>query len=524
MTLVPAFKATAVEEIAPLAKTARLAFASQKTKSLEWRRTQLRKLYWSIKDHAEALVEACSKDLGKSRYETFLTEIDWTLNDCVFSQNNLGLWMKDETPSDVPLSHKFVSPKIRKDPLGCVLVIGAFNYPVQLLLGPVIGAIAAGCTVVAKPSEQAPATAMVLGEIISRLDSDAYTTVQGAIPETTELLNQKWDKIFYTGSGNVGKIIAMKAAETLTPVTLELGGRNPAIVTRNADLRLAARRLLWAKFHNVGQVCVSQNYILVDKEVMPSFVEELKKAKAEYYPNGAKASPDYGRIVNNRQWNRLKSMIDNSEGKIVMGGTMDEADLFLEPTVVEVNSTQDSLIKDESFGPIIPLFPVDNLDQAIRIANEVDETPLGLYPFGNKSETDRVLRELRSGGATINDAFYHASIPTVSFGGIGSSGTGAYRGRASFECFTHRRSIAKTPGWLEGILAIRYPPYTGKLERLQFMSNARPNFDRNGNTTSLLSWILTLGAGSASGGAARYVLVLLAIAAVKKALDARAKL
>lgn len=463
-----------------------------------------------IVDHEAAIVEACKRDLGKSTYETYLTEIDWCKNDIIFMTKNLAKWMKDETPEDIDLTNKFVSPKIRKDPLGCVLVIGAYNYPVQLLLGPMIGAIAAGCTVVAKPSEAAPASAMVLGQVISKLDQSAYTTVQGGIPETTELLNQRWDKIFYTGSGNVGKIIAKKAAETLTPVALELGGRNPAIVTKNANLRLAARRLLWAKFHNVGQVCISQNYILIDKEVKLAFVEELKKAMAEFYPDGARASPDFGRIVNARQWNRLKGMIDNTKGKILIGGTMDEAELFLEPTVVEVDSTDDSLVAEESFGPLIPIFPVDNLDMAIRIANEVNDTPLGLYPFGSKAETDRILKELRSGGATVNDAFFHGSIPTMAFGGVGESGQGSYRGRQSFECFTHRRSIAKTPGWMEGLLAVRYPPYKGKLAQFQRMNNKSPNFDREGRVRiPFFTWLFTLGAGNATGGAGRLVVLLL---------------
>ena len=210
-----------------------------------------------------------------------------------------------------------------------------YNFPVQLAIGPLIGAIAAGCTAILKPSENAPSVSMVLGKIVAALDSDCYGCVQGGVPQSTALLDQKWDKIFYTGSPVVGKIIAKKAAETLTPVTLELGGRNPAIVTRNADIRLAARRLLWSKFHNAGQVCISHNYTMIDQEVLPTFLQELKIAMKEFYPEGAKASPDYGRIINNRQWKRLKEMIDKTNGKILIGGTMDEAEKFLEPTVIE---------------------------------------------------------------------------------------------------------------------------------------------------------------------------------------------
>ena len=346
-----------------------------------------------------------------------------------------------------------------------------------------MGAIAAGCTAIVKPSESAPFAAMAVQKVIeSALDPSAYAVVQGAVPETTRLLDEKWDKIFYTGGIVVAKIIAKKAAETLTPVTLELGGNNPAIVTKNANIHLAARRLLWGKTLNAGQVCVSQNYVLVDESVVPELVQELKIAMEDFYPEGAKKSEDYGRIVNAKQFQRLKQMLDESKGKVVLGGEMDEAELFIEPTVIQVSSPTDSLVVDESFGPLIPILPVPDLDTAIRIANDVSGTPLGLYPFGTKAETDRVLNETRSGGATVNDAFFHAGIQTMPFGGVGESGQGSYRGRASFECFTHRRSIATTPGWMERMLSVRYPPIAGtnKINKYKGMQELKPNFDRDG--------------------------------------------
>jgi len=231
---------------------------------------------------------------------------------------------------------------------------------------------------------------MVLKKIVEGyLDPNAYAVVNGAIPETTALLNEKWDKIFYTGNAMVGTIIAKKAAETLTPVCLELGGKNPAIVTKNADPRLAARRLIWGKLLNAGQVCVSQNYIMIDKEILPAFVEQLKIALKEFYPNGQKASKDYARIVNNRHFHRIKKMVDESRGKILIGGEMDEAENFIELTVVQVEDENDSMIVDESFGPLMPLLAVDDVEEAIRIANSVHSTPLGLYPFGTKAETNK---------------------------------------------------------------------------------------------------------------------------------------
>jgi beta-apo-4'-carotenal oxygenase len=367
-----------------------------------------------LHDNQDLIVEACKRDIGKSSFETHLTELAMVMNDIIYLADNLAKFAKDEPAEDVAFANKLLGPKIRKDPLGIVLVIGygvlicssetkvtrmnadrcaahrAYNFPVQLSLGPFIGAIAAGCTAVLKPSEAAPNAAAVMQKIIAEvLDPSAYTVIQGAVPETTALLDQKWDKIFYTGSANVGTIIAKKAAETLTPVALELGGRNPAIITKNADPRLAARRLLWNKILNAGQVCVSQNYILIDKEILPAFLREIKIALKEFYPNGAQNSPDYGKIVNTRQFARLKRMLDETSGKIILGGTMDEKTLFLEPTVVQVDSLTDSLVVDESFGPLIPIYAVSNLDEAIQVANEVDGTPLAIYPFGNSRETEK---------------------------------------------------------------------------------------------------------------------------------------
>lgn len=241
-----------------------------------------------------------------------------------------------------------------------------------------------------KPSENAPRSAAVMQKIVeASLDPSCYTIVQGGIPETQALLAERWDKIFFTGGANVGRIIAKAAAPHLTPVVLELGGINPAIVTKNADPRLVARRMLWGKLLNAGQVCTSQNYLLVDKSLVPQVVEEFKKAYKEFYPQGAKSSPDYSRIVNPGAFARLKSMLDNTKGKIMMGGTMDEKELFIEPTVVLVDSVDDSLCTQESFGPFIPILAVESLDEAIQLANDVQSTPLGLYPFGNKADVEK---------------------------------------------------------------------------------------------------------------------------------------
>lgn len=259
-------------------------------------------------------------------------------------------------------------------------------------MGPVIGAIAAGNTIIIKPSENAPASAVIIQKICeTSLDPSCYSVIQGSISETQAILAERWDKIFFTGGANVGRIIAKAAAPHLTPVVLELGGINPAIVSKTADPRLVARRMLWGKTVNAGQLCTSQNYLLVDKTLVPRVVEEFKKAYKTFYPNGARKSPDYSRIINKGHFQRLKSMLDNSKGRILLGGTLDEEELFIEPTVVQVYSVEDSLCAEESFGPFIPILAVENLDEAISLANTVQSTPLGLYPFGSRADVAKSI-------------------------------------------------------------------------------------------------------------------------------------
>lgn len=386
---IPAFATTAIDTIPDICSTTRATFRTLKTKDLEYRKVQLRKLYWAVKDHQAQLEEAFHRDLRKCRYEATFSEIDWVLSNCLFMLSNLDKWAKDEPlgSPEIPLHFKINKVKIRKEPLGTALIIGTYNFPFMLCVDPLIGAISAGCTAVVKPSEVAPHMAMVVKSIVdSALDPDAYRVVNGAIPETSALLDQKWDKIFYTGNAQVARIVSKKAAENLTPVSLELGGRNPAFVTRNADLKIAARRLLWGKCINAGQVCLSHNYVLVEREVVDEFIKQLRVVHDECFPNGPQASEDLARIVNERHFLRMKQMVDESKGKIVLGGEMDQADLFISPTAVLVDSTDDSMMAQESFGPIWSIMPFDTLAQAIDIANSVDPTPLSLFGFGTREE------------------------------------------------------------------------------------------------------------------------------------------
>lgn len=511
---IPAFTATKLEAIPGKCAQAARFFRTNKSKDVEWRKIQLRKLYWAVTDYTPQLIEALRRDLNKGHYESLLTEIDFVKNDCLFMLSQIDKLAAEEKAPDVPLTFYATRMRTRKEPLGAVLIIGAYNYPVNLLLCPFVGAIAAGCTAVLKPSEVAPNVAMVVQQLIEeRMDPEAFTIVNGAIPETTALLDFRdpgelgeidgeehgWAKIFYTGGRQVARIVSAKAAATLTPVTLELGGRNPAFVTGHTDVALAARRLLWAKTLGAGQVCMSQNYVLVQRTVLDTFIKGLNDAYEKTFPGGA-ANSELTHIANERHFLRLQKMLDDTKGKIVMGGESDQKTLFMSPTAVLVDSVHDPLIHQESFGPIFSILPVDTLPEAIKIANSVDSTPLSLYSFGSKEENAKVLNEVTSGGATLNDSFMHGTVNTVTFGGVGHSGTGAYRGRASFDVFTHRRSVAETPGWMERFLRVRYMPYLWSERRVVELTTPKPNFDRNGELNKgLVYWArLLLGLGNGS--------------------------
>ncbi|KAL7623261.1 Hexadecenal dehydrogenase [Parahypoxylon ruwenzoriense] len=509
-----AFEATPIDSIAKIVATARESYQSQKTKDVEWRLVQLRKLYWGITDYTPKFQAALNQDLGKAPHEAILSEIHHMIQDLELSLKKLKTWVKDDKDIDYPWTFTAMKPHIRKEPLGTVLIIGPYNFPLMLNLAPLIGAIAAGCTAVIKPSESAPATAMAMKEMVENyLDPSSYFVVNGTIPETTALLDQKWDKIFYTGNGNVAKIIAKKAAETLTPVVLELGGRNPSFVSKSTDLALAARRLLWGKSLNAGQICISQNYVLVQKDIVDDFIKHLNASYKEFFPNGPKTSIDYGRIINERQFDRIKNMLDTSNGKIVMGGETDRSDLYISPTVVLVDSLDDPMMKDESFGPVWSLMPYDTLDDAIKIMNKVDSTPLSLMTFGSGVENEKILSQVTSGGATINDAWMHGGIATLPFGGVGESGTGSYHGRASFDCFTHRRTVVEVPGWMDKLLRVRYAPFSpGDFKRHLWMTSTKPDFDRDGRPLSRPAYwlwlVFGLGGTSVKGALLRWLVVL----------------
>lgn len=497
------FQATALDDIQAQYQTLRKTYRTNRTKDFEFRKQQIRRLYWGLVDYAPLIEEALLKDMGKCKFEANITEIDWCKAECVNVANKLEGWAKDEPVVDLPMQYWPMKPRIRNEPLGNILIIGAFNYPFQLNITPVVGAIAAGNTIVLKPSEHSPHSAMILKKLFDEyLDPECYICINGALTETKYLMDLKFDKVVFTGGKKTGAIIATKAAESLTPVLLELGGQNPAFVTKHADLRIAAKRLLWQKCLNAGQVCLSHNYVLIDRSLVSQFITEVNAQYRAFMPKGAKASPDFSRIVNQAHFDRIKAMLDNTKGKIVMGGSIDESEFFIEPTAVLVDD----------------IMPYDSLDEAIDIANKVDPTPLALFTFGSDEENQKVLHNVTSGGATINDSFFHCQINATPIGGVGSSGMGSYHGYYSFKAFSHQRVIAQVPNWAEKVLRVRYMPYSmSELERFKKLSAPKPNFDRNGNVVKGLKYwlgvIFSLGGKSATGAALRWG-ILVAIFAV----------
>ncbi|MCP4446520.1 MAG: aldehyde dehydrogenase family protein [Myxococcales bacterium] len=433
----------------------RTAFKSGKTRSLKWRLAQLDAMKRMLIDNQEHIIDAIAADLGKPRFEAFTTEVGFLLSEIEHTQKNLAKWMKPvRVKSAVVLQP--ASSKIYSDPLGVTLVIGAWNYPLQLSLGPAIGAIAAGNCVVVKPSEVSHYTsALIHGLLPQYLDSDCVRVVEGGIPETTDLLEQKWDYIFYTGNGTVGRIIMTAAAKNLTPVALELGGKSPTIVDESADLDVTARRIIWGKFTNAGQTCVAPDYVLVHERVHDELVAAFGKAITEFYGTDTKSSADYGRIINERHCKRLIGLLDG--GNLAHGGEHDLSEKFIAPTVMTGVDGDSPIMAEEIFGPILPVLKVSSIHQAIDFVNERAK-PLALYVFaGNKTRAQQVIHNTTSGGGSINHVWMHLAVPGLPFGGVGESGMGAYHGHHSFNLFSHKKSILDKPTFVDPNLV--YPPY-----------------------------------------------------------------
>ncbi|KAF8930212.1 aldehyde dehydrogenase 3 family member [Dissophora ornata] len=456
---------TPVDEIPKIIQGLRSAFNASITKSLDYRKQQLRGLYNMLAENEIAIREAVYKDLHKPPAELMIGESGMIKQECIDAIKNLDKWAANRSVK-TSIVNKFDNVHIRKDPLGLVLIIGAWNYPLNLLLAPAVGAIAAGNTVVLKPSEIAAHTAILLTKLLPLyLDQRAYRIVNGAANETTVLLEHKFDHIFYTGSGAVGRIIMGAAAKQLTSVTLELGGKSPAFISRDVDVAITARRLAFGKFFNCGQTCIAPDYLIVERGVEDKLVEAFQASLQEFYGSSAQTSTSYGRIVNKNHFQRLKSLLDQTKGKVVAGGEVDEDDLYMAPTLVLNVGKDDKLMEGEIFGPILPIMVVDRLVEGVKFVNQGDQ-PLALYVFSkNKRAIDYILDHTRSGGVVVNDALVHFIVSNLPFGGTGPSGIGNYHGKRSFDVFSHERSaLIKTMG-MEKLNDLRYPPYTEKKTR-----------------------------------------------------------
>ncbi|WP_197034785.1 aldehyde dehydrogenase family protein [Glycomyces sp. NRRL B-16210] len=438
-------------------------FATGRTKPIPWRLEQLKGLDRMLRESGDELTGALRFDLGKAAPESFLAEIDFVAAEVRTLRKHLRSWLRPKrvhTPPHLQPAKAYVL----REPLGVVTVIGPFNYPVQLLLAPLAGALACGNTVVVKPSEAAGATAALLDELIGRyLDPEAVAVVQGGAEATSALLAERVDHIFFTGSARVGKVVAKAAAEHLTPVTLELGGKSPAIVEPGTDLATAARRIVWGKFMNAGQTCIAPDYVIAVGGVGPELEKHLAEAVREMYGHAPAESPDLGRIIDEAAFDRLARFL--GEGRLVCGGGHNRDERYIAPTVIADVSPEDAVMGEEVFGPILPILTVDALDEAIAHVN-AGEKPLALYAFTDSDLTRRrILTRTSSGAVGFNAPMAHIDVPGLPFGGVGHSGLGSYHGKASIETFSHAKSVLDKP-LAPDTLRVVYPPFTALKEQV----------------------------------------------------------
>jgi aldehyde dehydrogenase (NAD+) len=432
------------EEPAHVVSRLRAGFRSGRTKPVAWRTDQLRRLRELLTSHGEELAAALHEDLGKSSTEAFRTEIDFTIREIDHTLEHLDGWLRPESAPVPAHLGADATAWTRYDPLGVVLVIAPWNYPLQLLLTPMLGALAAGNAVVAKPSELAPATSAAVARLIPRyLDTDAVAVVEGGIPETTALLAERFDHIFYTGNGTVGRVVMRAAAEHLTPVALELGGKSPAFVDRDADPAVVADRLVRGKFLNAGQTCVAPDYVLTDPDTARALEPKLAGAVEALFGAEPRQSAAYGRIVNERHFDRLAGLL--ASGRTVTGGDSDRAAKYIAPTVLADVDPGSPVMGEEIFGPILPIVTVADLDEAIGFINDRDK-PLALYVFTESDTTrERIAAETSSGGLGFGLPLAHLTVSDLPFGGVGESGMGSYHGRYSIETFSHRKAVLEKP-------------------------------------------------------------------------------
>lgn len=443
-------------DAAALVNKQRQFFNTGKTKDVEFRIQQLKKLRQLIVDNEQGIMDALKKDLNKSPMEAFATEFGFMLADIDHTLKDIRTLAKPRKVK-TPLFHQLGSSWIQAEPFGCTYIIAPWNYPFQLALSPVVGAVAAGNTCLIRPSRMSENTAKILEKLINEnFDPGFLKVVLCDTVQSNQLLEHKFDYIFFTGSPDVGRQIYQAAAKHLTPVTLELGGKSPCFVDETFNTNWGIKRIVWGKCTNAGQTCVAPDYVLVDKKVKQKFIELFAQTVKEFYGENPQASPDFGRIINEKHFLRLSRFID--KGNVVVGGQTDIANLYIAPTLLDGVSVDDEVMNEEIFGPILPIIEYEKLDDAIKFVNSRNK-PLALYIYSDdKMYQERILNETSSGNASINECLMHVGQFELPFGGVGESGIGAYHGKLSFDTFSHLKGILKKSTLSD--LKQRFPPYT----------------------------------------------------------------
>jgi aldehyde dehydrogenase (NAD+) len=456
---------TEISEIPGIVAAVRAGFRAGVVRGKPERRAQLRQLKRLLVEEEAALLDALSVDLGKPAIEAFGAEIGFTIGEIDHALRHLDDWMADEKVR-VPIHLRPATARIVREPLGVVGIIAPWNYPIQLALAPLVSALAAGNTAVVKPSEVAAASSATLARLLPQyLDERAVRVITGGVAETTAMLAERFDHLLYTGNGTVARIVMEAAAKHLTPVTLELGGKSPAIVLADADLDVAARRIAWGKFFNAGQTCIAPDYVLVEREAEDKFLGGLLRAVHDFYGDDPSASHDYASIIDERHHDRLTSLLDaGGYEAVVTGGSGDRSQRFVPPTVLAGVSPDAAVMQEEIFGPILPVLVVDDADEAVEFVNARPH-PLALYVFsGDTARTERIVERTTSGGVAINATMLHIALPDLPFGGVGASGTGAYHGETGFLRFSHRKSVLDRA--VRPDPPMLYPPYKSWKQKL----------------------------------------------------------
>jgi aldehyde dehydrogenase (NAD+) len=449
-------------DIAKTVARLRQTFATGRTRNVEWRKAQLNALKRLMVENETKVADALDKDLGRSPFEAWLADVASTTGEAAYAAKNVGKWAK-RRHHRLEMSQLPGRGFVEYEPYGTVLIIGAWNFPFALTLGPAAGAIAAGNTVLLKPSEVAPASSALMAELVPRyLDNDAIAVIEGDGAVSQELIAQGFDHLLFTGGTEIGRKVYEGAAAQLTPVTLELGGKSPVIVSKDADIKVAAKRIAWTKLINSGQICIAPDYVLAEAPIRDQLVDEIQKAVTTFEAENASGGK---RIVNERHFNRLTAALAATQGKVAVGGGSDASKLNIQPTVVVDPAADEPLMTDEIFGPILPVLTVQNLDEAITFVNSRPK-PLAAYLFTKaKAVRERVIKEVPAGGMVVNHLLFHFATHKLPFGGVGPSGLGAYHGKFGFEEFSHRKSVLTKPTRPD-LASFIYPPYTEKAMKL----------------------------------------------------------